>query len=1169
MVRSLVHYWRSHLALLLSAAVASAVLAGALVVGDSVRDSLRRLTEERLGRIGSALVSLRLLRQELAAELATRGAGDVVPALLFQGSAVHGGSAARASKVNIAGIDERFATLFERSAIDLSPREGQLFPSVVLNESLAVELGAEVGDELLLSFRRAAQIPEESLVGRHDEGERVESLRLVVTEILSDRGIGSFALLAHQSRPHNAFVDLERLQRALGERGKVNALLAVGEAEVVEAALLRSATADDLGLRFRQGKGLLVVESSEFVLPAQIAAAVVDEAENLGATAQPVLTYLANSIRSVEFYRDKPVENDREVGYSELIFRFEDRKVDKTPVRFKVPPDSREVSDTSRGRVRGEVPYSTVAAFERPVSEALGAFRLVDGSPVPELGVGEILLNGWAAADLGAAVGDSLVMTYFELGPRDELTTVERLFRLRGIVAMEGQGCDPTLTPDFPGMSGAGDMAQWDPPFPVDLDRIGQRDEEYWDLYRAAPKAFVALAQGRQLWRSRFGDTTSVRLAPAAAASVEELAQGLTAALPRHLGLDAFGLTFRPVRQLGLAAATGATDFSGLFLAFSQFLIVAAALLVGLLFRLSIEQRAKEVGLLRALGYPVGSIRRRFLAEGGMVAMVGALLGLSGAVAYAAMMLAGLRGRWLPAVGTPALSLSVRPATLAIGWAIAVAVVLFTLWWSIRRLGRVSETALLAGSIELPLRRDRRPGRLARSLAIGFGLAALGLTVVGWVHGERPSPGLTFGAGVCWLIAGLASLALYISPGRRREERLGGGLLAMAARSSSRNPGRSLLSAALIATACFVIVSVGAFRGGVEVDVTRRGSAVGGFSLIAESDVSLIQDLNRSEVRRGLGFTPEAQAVMAGATVVPMRLLPGEDASCLNLYAPSQPRVLGVPEELIERGGFRFKSTLRAVENPWTLLDEPLADEQGQVVIPAFGDFNSVTWILHSGLGQDLIYQDETGREVRLRLVGLLDGSLFQSELLISEQAFIRHFPSRSGYSVFLVETAPAEARAVAAGLEASLGRFGFDATLSAEKIAAFKAVEHTYISTFQAIGGLGLLLGTLGLGVVLLRNVYERRGELATLRAFGFRRSRLARMVVAETIFLLAVGIAIGAGAALAAAAAPLLRGAEPPPWLELAATLTSVFVVGLLASLAAVRRVLALRLLPLLKSE
>ena len=74
-----------------------------------------------------------------------------------------------------------------------------------------------------------------------------------------------------------------------------------------------------------------------------------------------------------------------------------------------------------------------------------------------------------------------------------------------------------------------------------------------------------------------------------------------------------------------------------LFLAFSFFLIAAALMLVGLLFRLNLERRAREVGLLRAAGYPLATVRRLLLVEGLIVAAIGSAVGLVAA--------ARLRGR--------------------------------------------------------------------------------------------------------------------------------------------------------------------------------------------------------------------------------------------------------------------------------------------------------------------------------------------------------------------------------------------------------------------------------------------------------------------------------------------------------------------------------------------
>jgi hypothetical protein len=353
----------------------------------------------------------------------------------------------------------------------------------------------------------------------------------------------------------------------------------------------------------------------------------------------------------------------------------------------------------------------------------------------------------------------------------------------------------------------------------------------------------------------------------------------------------------------------------------------------------------------------------------------------------------------------------------------------------------------------------------------------------------------------------------------------------------------------LIASAVFLLVIVGANRRSGVIDVDARDSGAGGFRLLAESDVAIVADLNDPERRSELGFSSADSSTLANATIVPLRRLPGEDASCLNLYRPGRPSVLGVPPEMIARGGFAFQAVAKDVENPWSLLDQKL--EPG--VIPAFADYNSAVWILHLGLGKDLVVEDQTGRELRLRLVGLLQKSLFQSEVLISEANFVEHFPRQTGYSFFLVGSPPgddvAQAR-ITEVLEGRLDTFGFDVTSSAERIAAFQAVENTYIATFQTLGGLGLLLGTIGLGVVLLRNVLERRGELATLRAFGFRRGLLARMVLAENGVLLLVGIAIGTIAGIIGVLPNLLSEGHQPPGASLAAVIALVFLVGMAAS-------------------
>jgi hypothetical protein len=129
--------------------------------------------------------------------------------------------------------------------------------------------------------------------------------------------------------------------------------------------------------------------------------------------------------------------------------------------------------------------------------------------------------------------------------------------------------------------------------------------------------------------------------------------------------------------------------------------------------------------------------------------------------------------------------------------------------------------------------------------------------------------------------------------------------------------------------------------------------------------------------------------------------------------------------------------------------------------IPAIGDESAVRWLLHLGLGDELTVQDERGRDVRLRIVAMLSGSILQGELVIAEDAFLRMFPSASGYPFLLIESPPDRGQDLAQILERDLERYGLDVEPTAQRLAAYLAVENTYLSTFQTLGGLGLLLGT------------------------------------------------------------------------------------------------------------
>ena len=188
----------------------------------------------------------------------------------------------------------------------------------------------------------------------------------------------------------------------------------------------------------------------------------------------------------------------------------------------------------------------------------------------------------------------------------------------------------------------------------------------------------------------------------------------------------------------------------------------------------------------------------------------------------------------------------------------------------------------------------------------------------------------------------------------------------------------------------------------------------------------------------------------------------------------------------------------------------------------------------------------------------------------MSQANFHALFPEQEGFQVMLVETAPERATDVAAEIEDALEDAGGDATSTAERLASYHRVENTYLSTFQTLGGLGLLLGTVGLATVLLRNVLERRRELALLGAIGYRRAHFLLMVAAENALLLAGGLIAGAVcAAIAITPALVERGGRMPLTSSGALLLFAVFATGLLSSLIATRAATRSPLLQSLRSE
>ena len=542
-----------------------------------------------------------------------------------------------------------------------------------------------------------------------------------------------------------------------------------------------------------------------------------------------------------------------------------------------------------------------------------------------------------------------------------------------------------------------------------------------------------------------------------------------------------------------------------------------------------------------------------------------------------------LRTLWFDAVRTSALYLYVQPATLVIGYAVGLIVSVLAIAWSLRSLKRISPRRLLAGDAtesDTAITPGGSPGAkrgfVVRFVVPGCLIAAVGLGIVGLQLTDMAQAGAFFGS------AALVLTALIIIARRTLAAAKFGSLVTqgsgrvatLAVRNAGRNPGRSTLTIALVASAAFLIVSVSAFRLAPPSTYLQKTSGTGGFALLSRSDTPILPDLNTDAGQIDLNFSLAQRKQLATVQTFPIRYQPGDDSSCLNLYQTTKPQVLGVTDALIERGGFDFAAidnelakTDEQRKNPWLLLREWSSDDDW---IPVIIDQATAQYGLHLG-GVGTIFElpsdSPVQNPIRCRIVGLLRNSVLQGSVITAEHWFKVLFPDASGYRMFLTAAAPEQVEPTRRAMEDVLSDFGFDAESTQTILAGYLAVQNTYLSTFQTLGGLGLLLGTFGLAVVQLRNVLERRGELALLRAVGLSKSLNARLVFWENLALLGAGLSCGVGAALIAVLPHALTGGAGVPWLWLAGTLGAVLIAGLLTGAVAVRAVMRMPILASLR--
>ena len=202
-------------------------------------------------------------------------------------------------------------------------------------------------------------------------------------------------------------------------------------------------------------------------------------------------------------------------------------------------------------------------------------------------------------------------------------------------------------------------------------------------------------------------------------------------------------------------------------------------------------------------------------------------------------------------------------------------------------------------------------------------------------------------------------------------------------------------------------------------------------------------------------------------------------------------------------------------------------------------------WAMKKNIGDTIEIVDGNGETISLMIVGLLENSILQGSLAISEDHFIELFPTVGGYNTFLIDSNSKDEQSVSKDLTKGLELRGFDLINSNIRLKEYSNVQNTYISIFSVLGGLGVLVGTLGVGIIIARSVLERRSELSVMRAIGFNKSKIKKIILYEHLFLVSIGIIIGVVSSIITISPSSLSTSQQVP-IKLLLTMTLSIVIG-----------------------
>lgn len=475
---------------------------------------------------------------------------------------------------------------------------------------------------------------------------------------------------------------------------------------------------------------------------------------------------------------------------------------------------------------------------------------------------------------------------------------------------------------------------------------------------------------------------------------------------------------------------------------------------------------------------------------------------------------------WYDIVRTSSIITHINPLTLVVSGIAGLATSVIAMLYSANRSKLFSVTELIKSKKTILI--SQKTNYINLIIGICCAILSTALIIYG-LKTKTQNPLLFFLSGSIFLTGSLNLIYYFLKIKKSRKvPKLT--LSKLAFRNIIFTRKRALTILIMLSIGTFLIISVGLNRSDVFSNAQSKKAGTGGFLFMGETMFPVLNDLNSKEGKKNFSLDSDDEI-----SFVQMKVKNGDDASCLNLNRISNPALLGVnPDEFQKREAFSFEKISDQIkdEKIW----EALKSEFRKNIYPAIADQTVIQWGLRKSIGDTLMYINEKGDSIRFVLIAGLSNSIFQGYLIISDKFFTENYPSIGGSTIFLAEGKAEKKNKIKEKLSEAFQQNGLSLYDTSERLAAFNTVTNTYLDIFLSLGGIALVISTLGIGILVFRNIHDQKQELAMLLALGFSKIKLLKMQVLSQGIIVITGILTGLLSALISNIPALISSAPIP---------------------------------------